>query len=246
MNVSPVLILLLICLVGISGVFILRGWRLTLARRTAVLLLIALVSITQCHLAYFSPTFQGYVVDHATQRPIEAAVVVAIWNLKGMEGAIVKSLAVAETKTAADGSFEIAAWGPRFNSGLPLGTMAESAPEIIIMSGGYAPLLWRENSKSKVGSILLNYDRLRDRTFALRSESPNAAERVRDAMEVEYKIWHLFDAPNCGWRRIEALLVELHAVGQSVDVDESNGRPFMLSRIPASSCGDPRAIVGEI
>jgi len=213
--------------------------------RTAVVILVVIVLVTQCHLAYFSPPFVGHVIDLATEQPIEAAVVVAVWNLKGMEGTIVKSIAVVETKTAADGSFKIAAWGPRFNSGLPLGTMAESAPEIIIMSGGYAPLLWRENSNSKVGSILLNYDRLSDRTFALRPQSQNAAERVRDAMEVEYRIRHLFDAPNCGWRRIEALLIELHAVGQSVDSDEANGRAFMLSRIPASSCGDPCTIIEE-
>lgn len=219
-----------------------RRLRLTSA---AVLILIALVLVTQCHLAYFSPSFEGYVIDLATQRPIEAAVVVAIWNLKGMEGAIVKSLVVAETKSAADGSFKIAAWGPRFNSGLPLGTMAESAPEIIIMSGSYAPLLLRENSKSRVGSILLNYERLNGRTFALRSESPTAAARVRDAMEVELRIRHLFDPPSCGWRRIKALLAELHAVGTSINTDEANGKALMLDRIPASSCGDPRAMVKE-
>jgi hypothetical protein len=94
---------------------------------------------------YLGAEVRGQVVEAATGRPIDGAIVVARWDWLGYRSALEGSgfyangdaVHVGEALTDREGRYSIAGWGPVLRAG---GKMDEKAPNLIVFKPGYEPL----------------------------------------------------------------------------------------------------------
>lgn len=130
----------------------------TIKLMTAFLLLS--VSLGACALpptVYKSEPGEAWVVDAATGKPVEGAIVVAYWEMSVHGQKVtddVYSPKIIETVTDSSGHFAIPGWGPE---SICCGFMDESDPRILIFKPGY-----EGNSFSSSYSAIVNDPKDRD------------------------------------------------------------------------------------
>ena len=86
---------------------------------------------------YSGKEIRATVVDHETERPLEGAVVVALWRLRGQSGSG-PSFHVGEAATDADGRFAMPPWGPKLRP--PLSHADTQTPYLVVFKSGYVPV----------------------------------------------------------------------------------------------------------
>ncbi|MFC1685323.1 carboxypeptidase-like regulatory domain-containing protein [Pseudomonadota bacterium] len=86
---------------------------------------------------YLSESIEGRVVDEATGKSIPNAVVVARWQLRGMENFPSSHVWISETKTNEDGYFKIDEWGPV--RVWRMGLLRSGEPYMHVLKAGYIP-----------------------------------------------------------------------------------------------------------
>ena len=107
-------------------------------RITSCLLFILLSPLQGCAaLQYSADPIEAWVVDAETNQPIEGAIVVAHWELKGgLEGGnVMGQVMVMEAVTDDKGKFNFPAWGPKWHIGW--GGLGDSDPELLLFKSGY-------------------------------------------------------------------------------------------------------------
>ncbi len=120
---------------------------------------------------YFAKDIRGQVVDEATGKPLEGAVIVAEWKLysqgigSGGHGGALNTL---ETVTDGDGRYHLPGWGPRPRP--PFAYLDHLDPEIIVFKSDYYP---ESLANEVLGSANRNRDMVRtskwdDRVIKLR------------------------------------------------------------------------------
>ena len=90
-------------------------------------------------LTYSAKPIAGQVVDAETGKPLEGAIVIALWELErgfGLEGSIIAGrMEVTEVLTDAKGYYSIPGWGPKWR---PKGThLGHNAPLLVAFKDGY-------------------------------------------------------------------------------------------------------------
>jgi hypothetical protein len=187
----------------------------------------------------------GKVVNAATGKPIEGVAVVAKWDLLGMESATVDVIAIAESVTDANGSFEIHGWGPRLNKRFWYAGMAYNAPELIVFKAGYDPVLaWNYQAKS-IGGLYRMTDTLDEKTIAISAQQGDPKVYLQSVNDIELRIYRLLATPDCRWKEFPALLAAMQSAGRMAEDSDLDGGPFSIRRIPKQSCGDPEQYFGE-
>ena len=91
-------------------------------------------------LQYSAEPIEAWVVDAETKRPLEGAIVVAHWELKGgLEGGNIQGqIMVMESVTDKAGRFYFPAWGPTWHIASPWwGYLSDSDPELLLFKSGY-------------------------------------------------------------------------------------------------------------
>lgn len=103
----------------------------------ATLLLAMLTPLQSCGFVYKAEPIEAWVVDAATNQPIEGVIVVAHWQLKGgLEGGNpVGQMMVMETVTDAKGRFYFRGWGPKLRS--LEGRLKTQSPNLLLFMSGY-------------------------------------------------------------------------------------------------------------
>ncbi|MFN8544253.1 MAG: carboxypeptidase-like regulatory domain-containing protein [Candidatus Binatia bacterium] len=158
--------------------------------------------------AYVGLPITATVVDAQTGKPIEGAIVVAIWQLYGgMEGGNWEGQAkVLETVSDANGRFHFSWWGPRIHT--PLGELTTRAPDLLLFARGYDPKRVR-NADSRIG--VLQASDWNGKTIPMSSRTADSKAYAAqlehfDPMELFYD--------SCGWQHAPRLLVALDEEAQ--------------------------------
>lgn len=209
----------------------------------AVVLLLV-VGVLWAGLLNSAEEIRGRAIDFDTGNPISGVAVVAIWELRGIEGAFVRNMAVQEAISDEHGRFRIPGWGLQINSRFLYAGLPENAPQLIFFRRDYEPLLLDNNyAKTKFG-IFVKTGEMQDADQQLRRWSVGSGGRVTAGQQVDAEIRHVLTAPDCEWQQIPALLVELHHLGLATT--EAGGRSLMLNRIPNSDCGNAETNLTEM
>jgi len=121
---------------------------------SAVLTVLGLApSASQAALApafYSAKEIRATVVDTATGRPIDRAVVVAVWQLETVSGEGPR-LQVTEAVTDANGQFFVPGWGPKLRP--PLTEFANKSPYLVVFKSGYVPIRLHNAPKSQFAEL---------------------------------------------------------------------------------------------
>ena len=99
---------------------------------------------------YSAKEIRATVVDAATGRPIDRAVVVAVWQLETVSGEGPR-LQVTEAMTDANGQFFVPGWGPKLRP--PLTEFANKSPYLVVFKSGYVPIRLHNAPKSQFAEL---------------------------------------------------------------------------------------------
>lgn len=180
--------------------------------------LLLLLTLMLCRPIHYSSEISGHVVDTSSGDPVEGAVVVAAWYLTGMEGAHVATLAAEEATTAADGSFTIDSWGPRFTKPSLFAGLDADMPKLFIFKNGYLPTLV-ENLGSGPPYRIHGPEsppvRMPDQnTFPVQPFRGSLGDYLPYLHAVNSRIDVLRAGPECEWKQIPQFILALDAVAQ--------------------------------
>jgi hypothetical protein len=151
--------------------------------------------------ASFSLPLNGRVLDADTGKGVEGAVVVATWLIQSPINAVpVGYVELQESRTGANGEFQLAGWGPRFRT---RGANAPAQPQIRIIRQGYRPLIEYVDS----GTSRQNGDVV----FRMQREMGSLAEQAEILQDVGSSTFFAFFASpfSCEWQRIPLYLQAL-------------------------------------
>ncbi|MFN8544257.1 MAG: carboxypeptidase-like regulatory domain-containing protein [Candidatus Binatia bacterium] len=175
-------------------------------------IVVLLILFASGKVAYVGLPITATVVDAQTGQPIEGAIVVAYWELKGgLEGTYpVGQVKVLETVTDASGRFHFPWWGPRVY--ISLGELATQAPQLLLFAKGYAP---KELRNDTAHSGLLQASDWNGKIIAI---DRRPADLKIYSTQLEY-----FDPAelfynSCGWQHAPRLLLALDEEDQMLKV----------------------------
>ena len=149
----------------------------------------------------FSLPLDGRVLDADTGKSVEGAVVVATWLIQSPINAVpVGYVELQETRTGANGEFQLAGRGPRFRTH---GANAPAQPQIRIIRQGYRPMIELVDA----GTPRQNGDAL----FRMQREKGSLAEQAEILQFVgSSTLFAFFALPfSCEWQRIPLYLQAL-------------------------------------
>jgi len=99
---------------------------------------------------YSAKEIRATVVDAETGRPIDRAVVVAVWQLETVSGEGPR-MQVTEAATDGNGQFFVPGWGPKLRP--PLTEFANKSPYLVIFKTGYVPVRLHNARKSQFAEL---------------------------------------------------------------------------------------------
>lgn len=159
-------------------------------------------------LVYWADAVEGWVVDSATGKPVEGAIVVAHWQLKGgWEGGVaVGQMQIYETVTDAAGRYFIPGWGPRFAL---RGQPGNEWPGIFVFKPGYRHLALSNERRGRATGSDSN-----GKTLRLSPFTGTLPDYARDLRSLNASLWIVGrdSGEPCGWEsypRMLRALVEL-------------------------------------
>lgn len=178
-----------------------------------------LLTLALCRPIHYSREVSGHVIDTSNGGPLEGAVVVAAWYLTGMEGAHVATVAADEAITAADGSFTIDSWGPRFTKHSLFASLDSDMPKLFIFKDGYLPTIVENIGSGPPyqfhGPERLAVRKLDQNIFPVEPFHGSLSEYLRYLHSVDNRISVLRAGPKCEWKQIPQFILALDAVAQT-------------------------------
>ena len=208
------------------------------------LVLFTLVFVLVCRPIHFSGPFSGAVVDSRTGEPVAGAIVVASWEMRGLENAYVSTLAVGEAVSDAGGDFEVAGWGPKFVGPKMLSGRDREAPRLLIFKPGYRPTAVRNGGTGPPfrisGPVELSERFVQVPEFPLERFEGTLEAYVdllkRRARSIGPQAFR--DARDCVWQRLPKYVVALDTVGTSATHRGIYaGASLSMYNRPPGSCG---------
>lgn len=213
--------------------------------------LLLLLTLALCRPIHFSRDISGHVIDTSNGGPLEGAVVVAAWYLKGMEGAHVATVAASEAMTAADGSFTIEGWGPRFSRHSLLASLDAEMPKLFIFKDGYLPTIVENIGSGPPyrfhGPEGLSVRTLDQKIFPVEPFQGTLSEYLPYLHSVDNRISVLRAGPECEWKQIPQFILALDAVAQvATRRGLEGGAGLTMLNIPPRDCGTAAEFFGVI
>ena len=214
-------------------------------RRVSILagaMLLIAVTLTQCGIIVSSAPFSATVVNSNSNLPIEGVVVLAKWDLLGIEGVVENTIAIAETVTDADGAFSVPGWGPRVNRKFLYSSVRDSSPEVIVYKLGFEPESIYDYRAFSFLGFHMRAAGIDGSTISLSPSDGPILEHSLLVNDVEVRISsisRLLSDDECSWKRMPHLLVEMHRAGEAAMSEGADARNLLVSRIPKKDCGDP-------
>lgn len=208
-----------------------------------------LLTIALCRPIRYSSEISGNVYDTGSGDPLEGAVVVATWYLTGMEGAHVSTLAAEETITAADGSFTIDSWGPKFTMPSLFAGLDPDMPKLVVFKDGFLPTIvenigtgppYRFHGPKDLSIRVLDQNK-----FPLEPFSGSLAEYLPNLREMNNRVRELRAGPNCDWKQIPQFILAVDAVAQTATRRGlEGGAGLSMLNIPPRDCGTAAEFFG--
>ncbi len=203
-------------------------------------LFLVLVVVSTCRPVIMHADISGVVVDGETNAPLGGVVVVAIWDLEAFHPGSWATFEIKETKTNDSGSFTIAGWGPKLNWRFLYAHLDGSSPEFIVVKNGYRPLFKRNIDYSGSLWFYETADILDGQTLTLAPFLGTPNEYIDANREVEIRIRRQLEDPECGWKAIPSLLLELYKADLN-SLDSGDEYPAtIIAKIPPRDCGHPK------
>jgi hypothetical protein len=195
--------------------------------------------------SWSSPEITGKVVDAASGKPIQGAIVVANWQLTTVwENYPLGQLDIEEVVSDRNGQFKIPAWGPKSASE---GQLEKEEPHIRIYKPGYVPLIFDNrpsgvepyNAEEAAGKIVFRHN---GETFELEPLSGPPSEQALAINKLIESMTFARFGSNCEWKSVPRILIalskardELRYKAPNVQVSDS----LLLAGGP-DKCGNPR------
>jgi hypothetical protein len=182
------------------------------------------------------------VVSSDSNLPIEGVVVLAKWDVRGIEGVVENTIAIEETVTDSDGAFSVPGWGPRVNRKFLYSNVRDSSPEVIVYKLGFEPKSIHDYRASSFLGFHMHASGIDGSTISLSPSDSPISEHSLLVNDVEVRISSiskLLSDDECSWRRMPHLLVEMHRAGVAAISEGTDARNLLVSRIPKKDCGDP-------
>jgi hypothetical protein len=177
---------------------------------------------------YMSEGLVGRVVDSESKEPIAGVIVVANWELKGLEGFVTEQLQIAEVITDKTGQFIIPSWGPV--KAKSAGELRPSEPTVRIFKPGYEPLVLFNAATSQTWTVphVLRLT-LTSGTLELRRYKGDADGYAEILDPLVRSMSFVYSGGDCAWTKSVRLLGA---------VEESRSRvvdPLAKIRIPSAA-----------
>jgi hypothetical protein len=169
---------------------------------------------------WMSGPIEARVVDASTGQPVGGAVVLANWELKGLEGWVVGQLALFEVVTDEQGVFRIPKWGPLFHTGG--GTIRGISPEVRVFDRRYWPIMLRNSTGRPSEETYLwthfRKPRLDGQTVRLQPFDGTALEYANELQRrlLLQSVEFLYTGRQCEWRRAPRTIAALHGLRTEV------------------------------
>ena len=215
------------------------------------LALLLLLTIAVCRPIQYSSEISGRVVDTSSGDPVEGAAVVATWYLTGMEGAHVATIAADEAVTAADGSFTIDSWGPKFIKPALFAGLDSDMPKLFVFKNGYLPTIVENLGRGPPyrfhGPERLTYRTLNENVFPVEPFTGSLAEYLPYLQALNTRIYELRGGPKCEWKQIPQFILALDAVAQTATRRGLEaGASLTKLTIAPRDCGTAAAFFGVV
>jgi hypothetical protein len=189
---------------------------------------------------WMSSEARARIIDATTGQPVSDAIVLATWEVKGLEGYSFGPLVMFELTTDAQGAFTLPGWGPRLYTGS--GEIRGSEPVVRIFKRGYVPVVL-DNTSPPSRFIRPSID---GQVIRVRSLSVPPAEYASELEPFRMSIQFLYSGGHCEWQRAPRTTAAMHRLKSELQgsdaasafrsVDEILGPP---------ECGSARDFLKE-
>jgi hypothetical protein len=191
-------------------------------------ILVLIVGIVMLTKVRYSSTLHGRVVDEVSGAPVSRAVVVATWKTVAAVNAVpIGYLRVRETVTDLDGYFELAGWGPVFETA----SMAADQPRIEVFSPGFLPsnaFMSSANDGRATAAII---------PLARHAGAPEEYAHFLRLYGATVVANYFMPPFQCEWRKVPELIKALRSAEKSaISNGTSEGLPAELLDIHADGC----------
>lgn len=189
---------------------------------------------------WMSSEARARVVDATTGQPVSDAIVLATWEVRGLEGYSFGPLVMFELTTDAQGVFTLPGWGPRLYTGS--GEIRDSEPVVRIFKRGYVPAVL-DNTSPPSRFIKPSID---GQVIRVQPSTVSLAEYARELEPFRMSIQFLYSGGHCEWQRAPRTTAAMHRLKSALQgtlvasafrsVDEILGPP---------ECGSAREFLKE-
>lgn len=187
--------------------------------------------------AWWSIGATARVIDAETKQPIPGAIVLANWELKGLEGWVLEQLEVHETLTSAEGRFSLPTLGPRLRWH---GMVRADQPIVRVFHRGYLPAIVRNRQKGTWGK-LLRQPSIDDQTIELQPFRGSPLQYVAELDRFAMSIGFLYSTGNCEWQRAPGTVLEMDGIKNEIQDGAAASRLVSVGEIADSPrCGSAR------
>jgi hypothetical protein len=198
--------------------------------------------------AWMSGPIEASVVDASTGQPVSGAIVLANWELSGLEGYVVGQLAVFEVVTDANGAFRIPAWGPRLHTGS--GEIRARSPQVRILDRRYVPVVMWNSPGGPLGREAspkhLMRPSLNGQTVRLQAFRGTPAEYVQQLRSLQQSVEFLYSGGHCEWQQAPRTVATLHKIKSELGDAASSSNLFDVNDIAGPpTCGRPVEFLKE-
>lgn len=193
---------------------------------------------------WWSTSARARVIDAESKLPVRDAVVLANWELKGLEGYVMEQIAFFETATDVDGAFTVPGWGPRFRLS---GTVYSNQPKVHILHRDYLPAIVRNRPKEPWGRlrrIFIQHPSVDGQTIELQPFHGSLAQYSSELEFFLLSIDFLYSSGNCEWQRAPRTVIELHKLKSELQGGGNASQLFSLDNITETpKCGSARELL---
>ncbi|WP_116812291.1 carboxypeptidase regulatory-like domain-containing protein [Steroidobacter cummioxidans] len=189
---------------------------------------------------WMSSEARARVVDAQTGQPVPDAIVLATWEVKGLEGYSFGPLVMFELTTDVQGAFLLPAWGPRLYTGS--GEIRGSEPVVRVFKRGYLPAVLN-NKSPPTRFIKPSIDR---QVIQLQPSSVPLAEYARQLEPFRMSILFLYNAGHCEWQRAPRTTAAMHRLKSELQgTDAASAFRSVDEILGPPECGSAREFLKE-
>ena len=189
---------------------------------------------------WMSSEARARVVDAQTGEPVADAIVLASWEVKGLEGYSFGPLVMVELTTDAQGAFTLPGWGPRLYTGS--GEIRASEPVVRIFRRDYLPAVV-QNTSPPSRFIKPSID---GQVIELQRSTARLDQYARELEPFRMSIQFLYIGGHCEWQRAPRMTVAMHRLKSELQGSEAASAFRSVDEILGPpECGSARELLKE-